>query len=202
MLSRESVSTTANSYDIPGTLPQLIFTPQTEADTMYAIDTSHQNQEEDDACGSKVPVRSTQVCEKLNPRGAVQKAEIRIKNGGGVHNEDTAKKFTKRNTAEQFGTISGRVQGTSVRNRSPGRLSGGTTRRTGHTLPAPLWAHPSGTSLGTPRAAKRGTTRCTGHTLLAPLWPPPEAWLHKFVSPLAAKKINRIFRGRHHRKNI
>ena len=55
--------------------------------------------------------------EKLNPRGAVQKAEIRIKNGGGVHNEDTAKKYTKRNTAEQFGTISGRVQGTSVCNR-------------------------------------------------------------------------------------
>ena len=76
---------------------------------------------------------------------------------------------------------------------SPGRLSGGTTRRTGHTLPAPLWAHPSGTSLGTPRAAKRGTTRCTGHTLLAPLWPPPEAWLHKFVSPLAAKKSIEYF---------
>ena len=73
---------------------------------MCATDTSHQNQEEDDACGSKVPVRSTQVCEKINPRGAVQKAEIRIKNGGGVHNEDTAKKYiqneTPPNSSEQF----------------------------------------------------------------------------------------------------
>ena len=74
---------------------------------------------------ARVQIEARKSVEKLNPRGAVQKAEIRIKNGGGVHNEDTAKKYTKRNTAEQFGTISGRVQGTSVCNRlrpSPGSV--------------------------------------------------------------------------------